>query len=179
MKTINSYTAFERISSNMAREFGKIKKGKEERYAFSLLPIESNLLKANRKNMINNGRRAMEAIKICLFKIEGYLTGSEYDFGKFLTDENSGYLEAVMYAVDPFFNEELADAVRLWYDLESADDLREYFSLPIKCLLRIEASIQTWTGEYGASGYFDFLEAHLGIIGNDEKMDYVVAQHKQ
>jgi hypothetical protein len=38
MEKIN-YAAFDRITSNMAREFGSIKKGTEEDYAFCLYPI--------------------------------------------------------------------------------------------------------------------------------------------
>jgi len=109
MKTISNYSSFERITSNMAREFGRIKKGTEEEYALSLYPIESNLLKTNRASGVNNGRRAMDAIKICLFK---------------------------------------------------------------------EESIQTWTKEGGASGYFDFLENYLGTEVDGEEMNYVVAQRK-
>ena len=111
MKTIGNYSVFERISSNMAREFGTIKKGKEEQYSMLLLPIESNIIRANRKNGVNNGRRAMEAIKISLFTINGYLNGWEYDFGKYLTAKNKDYVDAILHAVDPFTNEELAAVV--------------------------------------------------------------------
>ena len=178
MKTINSYSTFERVTSNMAREFGRIKKGTEESYAFVLFPIESNLLKVNRKNGVNNGRRVMEAIKICLFKIEGYLNGWEYDFGQYLTDDNKEYVDAILYSVDPFSNEEIAGIISQWYDMNSKEDIREYFSLPVKCLIRIEESIQTWTNERGASGYFDFLESHLGVKIDDEKLNYTIAQRK-
>ena len=176
VKTISSYSTFERISSKMAREFGRMKKGKEESYALLLLPIESNLLKANRKCGINNGRRAIEAIRLCLFKIEGYVNGWEYDFGQYLTSDNRDYLDAVLYAVDPGFNDELSAVVSQWYDMSRADDLREYFSLPVKCLLRIEDSIQMWTKEGGASGYFDFLESTFGVAVGDDKMDFTVAR---
>ena len=80
MNRIENYSAFERISINMSREFGTIKKGKEEDFAFAMFPIESNLLKVNRRLKTNNGRFAIEAIKICLFKIYGYIIRTEYCF---------------------------------------------------------------------------------------------------
>jgi hypothetical protein len=178
MKHINSYSSFERVTSNMARGFGRIKKGTEENFAFVLYPIEGNLLKINRKNGVSNGRRAMEAIKICLFKIEGYLNGWEYDFGQYLTDDNKEYVDVILYAVDPFVNEEIAGIISQWHDMNSSEDMREYFSLPVKCLIRIDESIQTWTNQGGASGYFDFLENQLGVKIDDEKMNYTVAQRK-
>jgi len=71
MKIISNFSVFERITSNMAREFDRIKKGTEESYSFVLFPIESNLLKVNRKRGVNNGRRAMEAINNRPFQNRG------------------------------------------------------------------------------------------------------------
>jgi len=106
------------------------------------------------------------------------LNGWEYDFWKYLTDENKAYLDAVLYAVDPFYNKEIAGIISEMYDMNEKEDMREYFSLPVKCLIRIEESIQTRTNERGASGYFDFLESHLGVSIDDEKMNYTVVQRK-
>ena len=174
MKTITNYGAFERISSLMAKEFGTIKKGNEEGYTFMLLPIEGNLLKISRKTNNKNGRRAIEAIKIALFTISGYLNDYEYDFSKYLTPENQDFVRAILMAVDPFTNEALKEALGDEYDLSSAEDLREYFSEPIKCLLRIEASMQTWTDRNGPGGYFAFLEEYISAtIANDYEMHFI------
>ena len=174
MKSIGNYSAFERISSNMAREFGTIKKGKEEQYTLILLPIENNLMKVNRRNGVNNGRRAMEAVKISLFIIHGYLNGWEYDLDKYLTAENKDYVGAILHAIDPFTNEEIAALARKRHDLNSTDDLRDYFAIPVKCLLRIEASMQQWTKDYGPSGYFDFLEGLMGHTILDDELSFAV-----
>lgn len=40
---------FEKIYSQMEREFGKIRKGEEETYAMLLLPMEGNVLKIHRE----------------------------------------------------------------------------------------------------------------------------------
>ena len=174
MKTIANYNAFDRILSLMAREFGTIRRGNEEAYAFILTTIEGNLLKMSRKTGNRNGRRAMEAIKIGLFTISGYLNGCEYDFGKYLTSENQDFVHAVLMAIDPFTNKALKNALADEYDWNNSDGLHEYFSEPIKCLLRIDASMQTWTNRNGAEGYFDFLEEYVApTISDDYDMDFV------
>ena len=173
MRSIANYGAFERISSSMAREFGTIRRGTEEAHTFILAPIEGNLLKMSRKTNNRNGRRAIEAIKIALFTISGYLNDCKYDFGKYLTPENQDFVHATLMAVDPFTNETLKQALADEYDWSSPDGLREYFSEPIMCLLRIEASAQMWTDRDGAEGYFDFLEEYVApTISDDYNMDF-------
>ena len=53
---------FEKIYSQMEKEFGKIRKGDEETYSMLLLPMESNALKIHRKFPASNSRRMKEAI---------------------------------------------------------------------------------------------------------------------
>ena len=180
MKTITSYYMFEKISSNMAKSFGTIKIGQEEEYTMIMMPLEVNLIKMGKKTGINNGRRAIEAIKISLFTIDGYLNGWKYDFGEYLTPENQNFVEAVLMAVDPFTNGELYELLKEEYDLDSHEDLREYFAIPIKCILRVENSIQYWTTKQGASGYFEFMESHMKrTLPKDFKMDFAFEQRKE
>ncbi len=180
MKKSVNYSAFERISSNMAREFGTIRKGEEEAYNQLLLPMESNLLKKNRNSQINNGRRAIEAIHICLFTVHGYLTETEYDLSDYITNENIAYTEGLLMSFDPFTNEELRHVLETERDLNSITYLQKYFAIPIMCLLRIEKSIELWTKEYGISGYFDFIEEHIGRkLVHDDKMDFTIVLQEQ
>ena len=176
MKTIPHYSAFERISSTMAKEFGTIKKGTEDDYLMLLLPIEGNLLKMSRKTRNKNGRRAMEAIRIALFTIYGYLNSWVYDFGSYLTPENKDFVYAALMAVDPFTNEAIRQMLENEYDWDSPADLRRFFKDPVKCLLRIGESIQLWTDEGGTDGYFKFLEKYVsGIVStNNDQMDCAV-----
>ena len=132
-------------------------------------------MKTNRKYGINNGRRAIEAIKAALFIIDGYINQIEYNLTGFTSDDNKAYLNAILMGIDPFTNNELFDILTDMYDLQSPDGLRAYFTLPIKCLLRIEQSIQLWTKNNGVSGYFDFLENHLGnAVPSNDKMEYII-----
>jgi len=173
---VNSYK-FEKKPSDMGKIFGTIKKGDEERYSFLLFPIESNLLKINRIKQINNGRRVVEAVRVCLFIIDGYINKIEYDLDQYLTDDVALFVEGILMAFDPFVNEEILSIVNSSgaVDVNSAESLYEYFNTPIKCLIRIEKSIELWTKEFGASGYFKFLEETLGnMVQKSDKMDFVI-----
>ena len=169
------FYAFERISSVMSREFGSIKKGDEEDYSFFLMPMETNLLKANRIHRINNGRRAIEAIRVCLFIIDGYMNQKEYDLDEYITKENEAYINALLMSFDPFTNEEIKTKLEEEnFDFNNTADLRNLFSVPVMCLVRIEKSIELWTKENGVSGYFDFIEGQIGgaIKHDDVEMNF-------
>lgn len=140
-----------------------------------LHPMEGNLLKLNQKDPARNGRRAIEAIHMCLLKIDGYINGTDYDFSRFITDENKTLLQGLLMSFDPFTNQDVSSIVSGTYDLNSPESLRRYFATPVKCLLMIEKSIELWSGELGANGYFDFIEDQIGhLVEKDEKMDYTV-----
>lgn len=172
MKKYVDYYKLERISSRMAKEFGTIPKGDEELYSFMLHPMEGNLLKLHRKAPTRNGRHAIEAIHMCLLKIDGYINGIDYDFSRFITDENKAFLEGLLVSFDPFTNRDVLDIASQTYDLNSSERLKEFFETPVKCLLRIEKSIELWTGELGTNGYFKFIEDQIGhLVGKDEKMN--------
>lgn len=169
------YYKLERISSRMAKEFGTIPKGDEEFYSFMLHPMEGNLLKLHRKAPVRNGRHAIDAIHMCLLKIDGYINGIEYDFSRYITVENRAFLEGLLASFDPFTNQKIFVTANKIYDLNTSNDLKNFFETPVKCLLRIEKSIELWTKELGVNGYFKFIEDQIGhLIEKDEKMDYTI-----
>jgi hypothetical protein len=173
-KHVDQYK-LDRISSRMAKEFGTIKRGDEELYTFMLHPMEGNLLKLHRQVSSRNGRRVIEAIRMCLLKVDGYINGVEYDFGQFITDENRAFMEGLLASFDPFTNQEISNIAERTYDLNSSDDLKKYFETPVKCLLRIEKSVELWTEELGVNGFFVFIEDQIGqLVEKDEKMNYTI-----
>lgn len=179
MKTRLNRYKFDKISSKMAQDFGTIHKGEEDSYAMVLFPMESNMLKLHRQNEAWNGRRAIEAIHICLLTIDGYLKGEEYDFGSFLSEDNKEFVNGLLMSFDPFTNDEIRSVVEEDYHLDSEEDLQRYFQVPVMCLLRIEKSIELWTKEMGANGYFIFLENNMGsMVPQDTEMDYSVEKKK-
>ena len=168
---VTSYD-FNKISSNMSKEFGTIKKGGEMEYSMWLCPMESNLLKMSRLHNIKSGIAITEAIHICLFVIDGYLKNIEYDLEKYQTAKNKNFVYALLMSFDPFTNDELLNATKKEYDINSADERRDYFKIPVMCMLRIEKSIELWSKEYGPDGYIYFLEKQMGIaVKRDDKMD--------
>ena len=77
---------FNRIGSQMEREYGKIRKGEEDAHMMLLFPMEGNMLKVHRAHPESNGRRAIEAIVITLFQIQSYLSDDEYDLDSFRSE---------------------------------------------------------------------------------------------
>jgi hypothetical protein len=174
MPEIVKYSDFERMPSKMAKTFGTIPKGRENDFNDVLFPMESNLVKVNRTHGTNNGRRALEAVALCLFRVDGYLNGKEYDLSSFVSPENEAYMNGLLMSFDPFTNGQLRAVAEEACDLNSPEGLRGYFSTPVKCLLRIAKSIELWTKDYGAGGYFVFLERQIGVlVPDDGKMDFI------
>jgi len=156
-----------------------VKKGEEDCFALELASIEGNLLKTFRRNRTHNGRRALEAIKICLFIIDGYINACEYDLSKYITPENKSLVNAILMAFDPFTNEEVREALGSEYNWHSPDVLSEFFTHPIQCLLRLEESVELWTKRNGPDGYFNFIEEFMGhMVPHDDKMNFTVMMHK-
>ncbi|MBO5354027.1 MAG: hypothetical protein J6A77_12100 [Lachnospiraceae bacterium] len=171
---------FEKIYSEMEKEFGKIKSGTEEDYLLMLLAMEGNALKIRRKYPAANSRRLKEAITLTLFKIKGYYTAASYDTDKF-RDENNERLEyAILMAFDPFTNPEIKEKMEAEHmlDLENLDELHSYFKEPVMCLLRIKESIEFLEKKNGSDGYFDFIENHIGYrITGEELLSALVMPH--
>ena len=176
LKTYVDSYKLDRISSRMAKDFGKIPRGGEEMYSFIMHPMEGNMLKLHRAEPSRNGRHAIDAIHMCLLTIDGYINGIEYDFSRIPTEHCNAFYEGLLFSFDPFNNQELLAVAKKVYDLNAPADLKKIFELPVKCLLRIEKSIELWTNEFGANGYFKFIEDQLGhIVDHDNKMNYTMA----
>ena len=87
---------FEKIYSQMEKEFGKIRKGEEETYAMLLLPMEGNVLKIHREFPGANSRRLREAIALALFDVKVNYSGEEYDTAAKAAAADVSYLLAVI-----------------------------------------------------------------------------------
>lgn len=164
---------FERIYSQMEKEFGKMRKGEEDAYSMLLFPLEGNALKVHREFSSSNSRRLREAIALVLFDIKERCTGEKADIGKFRDEANEKLEKALLMAFDPYTNEEVMELLK---QQEAAEDLpqemlKNYYKVPVMCLLRIKDSIDTWEKRSGANGYFDFIEGYIGsqIKGTEMK----------
>ena len=166
---------FERIYSQMEKEFGKIRKGEEEPYSMLLFPMESNVLKIRRRYPSSNSRRLREAIALALFEIKERYTGEKADVSKFRSEDNERLEKALLMAFDPYTNEEIMEAIKQGEAGELTPEvLKGYYKLPVMCLLRIKDSIDTWEKRAGADGYFHFIDSYMGSQIKGTKMEFVV-----
>lgn len=171
---------FERIYSQMEKEFGKMKKGEEEAYAMLLLPMEGNVLKTHRQYPESNSRRLREAIALVLFDIKEKCTGETIHTDKFRNIDVERMEKALLMAFDPYTNSEIMELLKqqLETDKFTQEQLKNYYQLPVMCLLRIKESIDTWEKRSGANGYFDFIESYMGSEINGTKMNFSIMSSK-
>lgn len=166
---------FEKVYSQMEKEFGKIRKGDEETYAMLLLPMESNALKIHRKFPDSNSRRMREAIALVLFDIKSRYTGEFFDTEKFRNKDNALLENALLMAFDPYTNNEIMELlVSQMQNGPDVEQLQQYYKIPVMCLLRIKDSIDTWEKKGGINGYFDFIEGYMGASIEGDEMKYSV-----
>lgn len=168
MKKIVDPVLLDRISSRMSKTFGQIHKNEMEEYYHELMAMEFNLLKLHRQDPSRNSRRAKEAIKYSLLTIDGTLRDVHYDFGTTFTKETEALLHGLLYSFDPFYSQEIGEVLEKKMDLKNKDVLKEYYTRPVQCLLKLEESIDLWIEQLGSNGYFRFLE---DVIGDEVKGD--------
>lgn len=172
---VDSYK-LNRISNRMAEAFGTIPKGQEEFFAYPLSAMEGNMLKLHRQDPGRTGRHALTAIQMALLTVDGYLRQMEVDFSRFATPENQSLLRGLLLSFDPYSNPEIREAMK---EMNTVIDDKEYFITPIKCLLRIQKSVEMWTKEWGPGGYFKFIEDQMGsMVQYDDRMEFSILVHE-
>lgn len=167
---------FERIFSQMEKEFGKVRRGEENNYDMLFFPLESNVLKVHRAFPFSNSRRLREAIALTLFDLKERYTGEKQDTENFRNEDNERLEKALLMAFDPYTNPEAMEALGQQGKMAEVplEKLKSYYKIPIMCLLRIKESVDTWEKQGGADGYFDFTEDFLGSHIKGDKMEFTV-----
>ena len=167
---------FEKIYSQMEKEFGKIKKGEEEIYSMLLLALEGNVLKVHRRFPASNSRRLREAIALVLFDIKERYTGEKQDTGNFRNEDNERLEKAMLMAFDPCVNDDIQELLKQQLQTEelTQEMLKKYYKLPVMCLLRIKDSVDTWEKQSGANGYFNFIEGYMGSQIKGTEMNFSI-----
>ena len=167
---------FERIYSQMEKEFGKMRKGEEEIYSMLLLAMEGNALKVHREFPASNSRRLREAIALALFNIKERCSGGKEDTGKFRNEDNEKLEKALLMAFDPYTNAEIMELFKRQNKTDEITQnmLKNYYKLPVMCLLRIKDSIDTWEKRSGSDGYFDFIESYMGSQIQGTEMNFSI-----
>lgn len=141
-----------------------------------LLPMEGNALKVHRKFPLSNSRRLREAIALVLFDIKEKYTEEKSDVEEFRDKDNEKLEKALLMAFDPYTNAEVMELLkqRCETDKLTPEMLKDYYKLPVRCLLRIKDSIDTWEKRSGADGYFDFIEGYMGSEIKGEEMKFAI-----
>ena len=174
------YYQFEKIFSQMEKQFGKVNSGQEESHAMMLMPLEGNALKIHRKYPSSNSRRLREAIALVLFDVKERCTGEIINTDSFRDDDNQRLERALLMAFDPFTSQEVKEVItsQTAIDLSDHDQLHAYYVEPVSCLLRIKESIDTWVKQNGSDGYFDFIEQFMGSKIHGDEMKFSVLAPK-
>jgi hypothetical protein len=177
---VNQYI-IDSICNKMKKEFGSISKGSEGEYVFEMFAIEEILLKEHLKNPDLNCRQGKEILSVCLLKVKEYLEDIEYDFGKNIDDIVLELANKVSQTFIPFENEKLKNAIEGLIEIDSKAKLKEYFTIPIKCIIRIYSSIELWEKERGRYGYYEFLKENIldSIDVNSEEVHFAVRFNKE
>ena len=172
---------FDKIFSQMAKEFGKIPKGEEDFHTIMIHSIESNLLKTYRKYPSSNSRRLQEAIALVLFDIKSKCTGEEFALDNFRNEDNERLEYAILMAFDPFTNEELRAQIPKEWNLDLSDQkiLHDLYEEPVICLLRIKESVDIWGKKMGSNGYFEFAESYMGPLITGDEMIYTLVDFRK
>lgn len=167
---------FDRIATHMGREFGKMSHGDEQKYAMVMMPMEGNALIIHRQYHSSNSRCLRNAINLVLFHIKEKCTGDTYDVENFRDEDTARLEHALLMAFDPYTNTEVKAA--LWEQFGTDDpsekELRDYYKVPVMCLIRIRDSIDLWEKNMGSNGYFEFIESQMGRLIKGQKMNYAV-----
>ena len=139
---------FEKIYSQMEKEYGKIAKGDEDFHTINIFAMESN--------------------------IKSRCTGETFELDSFRNEDNARLEHALLMAFDPFTNEELHAAISADSNIDLTDKktLHDIYAEPVICLLRIKESVNTWIKRMGSDGYFDFAESFMGKNITGDEMTY-------
>ena len=169
---------FEKIYSQMEKEFGTIERGDEDLHTMMFYPLESNLLKTHRQYPSSNSRRLREAIGLVFYDIKSRYTGEQYDLDNIRDKDNARLEFALLMAFDPFTNEELRATLtgELHMDLTDKSLLYDYYTEPIVCLVRLKESVDTWEKKLGSNGYFTFAESYIGSQIRGDDLIYAVME---
>lgn len=102
--------------------------------------------------------------------------GEEIDTDKFRNEDNARLEKALLMAFDPYTNQEIMELLKQQIETDefTQDMLRSYYKFPIMCLLRIKNSIDTWEKQFGANGYFDFVESYMGNQIKGTEMNFSI-----
>ena len=84
--------------------------------------------------------------------------------------------KALLMAFDPCANDEILEVLKQQLKTEelTQEMLKNYYKLPVMCLLRIKDSVDAWEKQSGANGYFNFIESYMGSQIKGTEMNFSI-----
>lgn len=164
-KIIENYD-LKRIISRAKKDFGKIETGKEEAYYAYINFIERKILEINDANPISD-YDLQDVISITIYDLKRYTDSVDYDFSN-QPNNLVDYSKELQTVFNPFINDEIhiTDYAK--------ENLKELFTLPIMCLLRLHESIDTWRELKGKNGYFKMAEEMVAPVFFESAFPYAL-----
>ncbi|MBE6422206.1 hypothetical protein [Succinivibrio dextrinosolvens] len=150
-----------------------------------LYVIESNLL--FQIDRLEEGKSSYEikssevdtALRICIFKILEKVTGEEYDTSIHEEGIIKDLVYAVLYAFDPFTNEDvkkiLSEQTEVEFDLSNLEMKKDYFLNYVNAICMLLKSLEIRDQMHGYNGYVHFLktEQRREFKGGTDKLGYI------
>lgn len=143
-----------RIITRAEKDFGIIIPGEEEKYFPQLLYVEYAILFTY--EMFHISDYSLErAIAIMIYDLKSYIDNIKYDYTNIVDKEEIEFAKKVEKAFNPYINKEINITE------EASNNLKDLFTLPIMCLLRIYKSVGDWRKNSGNDGYFKMLRSYV------------------
>ena len=161
---INGYK-FDKIVLKMQKKFGTITEREEDKFNYELCTLEIHILQQHMEKQLKD-RQVIEALKLVLFKVEGYINDEKYEFEQLIDRESMELAEIIAKLFIPFEDKILEAELIKIYDLCSEADLVKLFELPVKCILKIVKSVERWSKWNGSNGYLIFINDQFGTLLN-------------
>lgn len=158
MKEVVELTNYDmhRVIARARKEFGIIKRGTEEDYNPQLDYFEHKIYEVHTKIPISESE-LKEAIEIIIYDVKSILDDKCYSYNAIRTKEQIEFAKELQMLFNPFINEEIK------INKLGNANLKDLFTLPVICLLRIYDSIDFWHSYYGIGGYYRMLEEFVLI----------------
>lgn len=153
---INRYQ-FDSIVSKTKKEIQPIRRGEENGIYFEYLALLEIRMHQFHSELNINGRQAKEILQLVLCDIKSISGQQEYDCSKWIEDGYRSCADVIEALFLPEKNPDLRVQLR---ENTVLDD--DYFEFPRKNIIRIHESVDQWTKEFGAYGYFNFISSYIG-----------------
>ena len=143
-----------RVISRAKKDYGFIERGSEDFYNPQLDYLEHWIYEIYEEIPIND-RELKEVIEMIIYDIKSIVEDKSYDYKDIRSYEQCRFAYNLEYIFNPFVNSNIK------LNEDGKENIKDVFTLPVMCLLRIYDSIEFWNKRYGKNGYYKMLEEYV------------------